>query len=57
MGGGLSNIDAGFIQWRGFTIGNVSNSYFDSPWNSAFEWGQNGSYGWPDSSSGRFVAA
>ena len=47
------NIDTGFIQWGGFTIGRTSTSFFDGPWDFAFKWGSNGSYGWPDSSSGR----
>jgi Porin subfamily len=51
------NIDSAFVQWAGFTIGRTEVSYFDSPWTKAFKWGQIGSYGWPDSSSGRFVAA
>jgi hypothetical protein len=56
-GAGLTNIDTGIIQWGGFTIGTASTSYFDNPWDFAFKWGENGSYGWPDSTSGRFVAA
>jgi hypothetical protein len=56
-GAGLTNIDTGIIQWGGFSIGQITNSNFDNPWIYAFKWGENGSYGWPDSSSGRFVAS
>jgi hypothetical protein len=51
------NIDTGLIQWGGFTIGRTTTSYFDSPWIFAAKWGNNGSYGLSDSTSGRFVAA
>jgi hypothetical protein len=54
---GAINIDTGLIQWGGFTIGRTGASYFDGPWNYAFKWGSNGSLGWSDSVSGRFVAA
>jgi hypothetical protein len=54
---GAINIDTGVIQWGGFSIGRVASSYFDNPWSYAFKWGGNGSYGWSDSTSGRFVAA
>ena len=51
------NVDTAFIQWGGFTIGRTTASFFDGPWDFAFKWGSNGSFGWPDSTSGRFVAA
>ncbi len=54
---GAINIDTGIIQWGGFTIGRTEVSFFDHPWTKAFKWGQGGSYGWSDTSSGRFVAA
>lgn len=51
------NIDTAIIQWGGFTMGRAVTSYFDNPWVFGFKWGQMGSYGWSDSTSGRFVAA
>jgi hypothetical protein len=54
---GIIAIDAGIIQWGGFTIGRAGTSYFDNPWVYATKWGPNGSYGWPDTAGGRFVAA
>ncbi|MDQ8726207.1 porin [Bradyrhizobium sp. LHD-71] len=54
---GAINIDTGIIQWGGFTIGRAGTSYFDGPWDYAFKWGSNGSYGWADATSGRFVVA
>ena len=50
-------IDAGIIQWGGFTIGRAGTSYFDSPWAYAYKWGSNGWLGNPDTAGGRFVAA
>lgn len=52
-----TNIDTGMIQWGGFTIGRAGTTFFDNPWVYAAKWGGNGSYGWSDSTSGRFVAA
>ncbi|MEO7402873.1 MAG: porin, partial [Burkholderiales bacterium] len=57
-GAGITAIDAGIIQWGGFTIGRAPTSYFDNPWAYAFKWGP--SVGWsgnPDTAGGRFVAA
>jgi hypothetical protein len=54
---GAINIDTGLIQWGGFTIGRTGASYFDTPWVYATKWGSNGSYGYSDSTSGRFVIA
>ena len=45
------------IQWGGFTIGRAGTSYFDNPWVYAIKWSPNGSFGWPDTAGGRFVAA
>jgi len=56
-GAGTTSIDAGMIQWGGFTIGRAPTTYFDNPWVYSAKWGLNGTYGWPDSSNGRFVAA
>src|SRR6185295_19378760 len=56
-GAKLTNLDQGFIQWGGFTIGRVASSFVDNPWLFAFKWGDNGAFGWPDSTTGRFVAA
>jgi hypothetical protein len=56
-GAGVTSIDTGMIQWGGFTIGRAGTTFFDNPWAYATKWGGNGSYGWPDSTSGRFVAA
>ena len=53
----VTNLDTGIIQWGGFTIGMQPTSYFDTPWTFAVKWGENGSYGWPDTTTGRFVAA
>jgi hypothetical protein len=50
-------LDAAFIQWGGFTIGRAPTSFFDNPWHYAFQWGQSGWLGNPDSAGGRFVAA
>jgi hypothetical protein len=55
-GANVTAIDAGIIQWGGFTIGRAGTSYFDNPWKYAFQWG-NGPLGWPDTAGGRFVAA
>jgi hypothetical protein len=54
---GIVAIDAGFIQWGGFTIGRAGTSYFDGPWQYAYKWGPNGSLGWADTAGGRYVAA
>jgi hypothetical protein len=54
---GVIGLDAALIQWGGFTIGRAGTSYFDNPWVYATKWGPNGSYGWPDTAGGRFVAA
>ncbi len=54
---GVVAIDAGLIQWGGFTIGRAGTSYFDGPWQYAYKWGPNGSLGWADTAGGRFVAA
>ena len=50
-------LDAALIQWGGFTIGRAGTSYFDNPWVYATKWSPNGSFGWPDTAGGRFVAA
>jgi hypothetical protein len=54
---GTINIDNAIIQWGGFTVGRIVASYFDNPWVFGFKWGDIGSYGWSDSTSGRTVAA
>lgn len=54
---GILGLDAGFIQWGGFTIGRAVNSYFDTPWAYAYKWTPNGSLGMSDTYGGRFVAA
>jgi hypothetical protein len=54
---GAINIDTGVIQWGGFSIGRIASSYVDNPWLFAFKWGDNGAPGWPNSTTGRFVAA
>ena len=57
-GAGITAIDAGIIQWGGFTIGRAGTSYFDNPWAYAFKYGA--AAGWsgnPDTAGGRFVAA
>jgi hypothetical protein len=57
-GANVTAIDAGIIQWGGFTIGRAGTSYFDNPWAYAFKWGA--AAGWsgnPDTAGGRFVAA
>ena len=51
------NVDQAVVQWGGFTIGRIGTTYFDTPWQYATKWGSNGSYGWSDSTSGRFVVA
>jgi hypothetical protein len=51
------SLDTAIIQWGGFTIGRAGTSYFDNPWVYATKWGSNGSYGWADNTSGRFVVA
>lgn len=57
-GGGVTSIDAGIIQWGGFTIGRAGTSYFDTPWSYAFKWSTSaGMSGNPDTAGGRFVAA
>ena len=56
-GAGITAIDAGIIQWGGFTIGRAGTSYFDNPWAYAFKWGPTGWNGNPDTAGGRFVAA
>jgi hypothetical protein len=57
-GANITAIDAGIIQWGGFTIGRAGTSYFDNPWAYAFKWGA--AAGWsgnPDTAGGRFVMA
>ena len=57
-GAGTTAIDAGIIQWGGFTIGRAGTSYFDNPWAYAFKWGATAGWsGNPDTAGGRFVAA
>jgi hypothetical protein len=51
---GVLGLDAGLIQWGGFTIGRAGTSYFDNPWQYAFKWNSNGGFGWPDTAGGRF---
>ena len=57
-GANTTAIDAGIIQWGGFTIGRAGTSYFDNPWAYGFKWGA--AAGWsgnPDTAGGRFVMA
>jgi porin-like protein len=50
-------IDVGFIQWAGFLIGRVQDSYFSMPWNNASYFGTSVNLGTSDWSNGRFVTA
>ncbi len=54
---GALAVNAGMIQWGGFTIGRAGTSYFDNPWAYATKWGVSGWLGNPDTAGGRFVAA
>jgi hypothetical protein len=50
-------IDAGFIQWGGFIIGRIQDSYFSMPWNNASYFGTSVNLGTSDWTVGRFAAA
>ncbi len=50
-------IDVGFIQWGGFLIGRVQDSYFSMPWDNASYFGVSVNLGTSDWSNGRFVTA
>jgi hypothetical protein len=50
-------IDVGFIQWGGFLIGRVQDSYFSMPWDNASYFGTSVNLGTSDWSNGRFVTA
>jgi len=50
-------IDIGFIQWAGFIIGRVPDSYFSMPWNNASYFGASVNLGTSDWTNGRFAAA
>ncbi len=50
-------IDAGFIQWGGFVIGRVVDSFFSMPWNNASYYSISVNLGTGDWSNGRFLTA
>jgi hypothetical protein len=50
-------IDAGFIQWGGFVIGRIQDSYFSMPWNNASYYSVSVNLGTGDWSNSRFVSA
>ena len=50
-------IDVGFIQWGGFLIGRVQDSYFSMPWNNASYFSASVNLGTSDWTNGRFVSA
>jgi hypothetical protein len=50
-------IDAGFIQWGGFVIGRIQDSYYSMPWDNASYFGVSVNLGTGDWSNSRFVSA
>jgi hypothetical protein len=50
-------IDVGFIQWGGFIIGRIPDSYFSMPWNNASYFGTSVNLGTSDWTVGRFATA
>jgi hypothetical protein len=50
-------VDIGFIQWGGFIIGRVPDSYFTLPWNYASFYGPSVNLGTADWAGGRFSTA
>src|SRR5947209_2051238 len=50
-------IDVGFIQWGGFIIGRVPDSYFSMPWNNASYFGTSVNLGTSDWTVGRLATA
>jgi len=48
-------IDVGFIQWGGFLIGRIQDSYFSMPWNNASYFGTSVNLGTSDWTVGRMV--
>lgn len=53
----VSGLDAGFLQWGGFTAGRAGTSFMDTPWNYAYKWGTTSTSGIGDTAGGRLLFA